>query len=121
MKLASLLPSLFILMSGALFSQGTLQFNQALFLQTNSTQTFTVPVGKVWKINTITADWNSGSGIMTVVINGATYNNTPKYASDQARFQLSYPLWFPAGTQISLSSSGSSWRFISGIEFNVIP
>ena len=129
-----LLPTL-ILLSNLACAQGNLQFNQVKLV----TSLETVPVGKVWKIESViynipltasghqagAGSCNSTSyestaievaGIPTKVGQGtqpASYSNL--------QYTHSYtilPLWIPAGTTLS---GGTCLNKISVIEFNIIP
>ena len=130
-----LLLSTLILLSNLACAQGNLQFNQVKLV----TSIETVPLGKVWKIESViyniplTASGNqrgAGScnstsyestaievaGIPTKVGQGtqpASYSNLV--------YTHSYtilPLWIPAGTTLS---GGTCLNKISVIEFNIIP
>ena len=125
----------FILLSNLACAQGNLQFNQVKLV----TSLETVPVGKVWKIESViyniplTASGYQGgvgscnstsyestaievAGIPTKVGQGtqpASYSNL--------QYTHSYtilPLWIPAGTTLS---GGTCLNKISVIEFNIIP
>ncbi len=125
----------FIILSNLACAQGNLQFNQVKLV----TSTETVPVGKVWKIESViyniapTASGYQGgagscnstsyestaievAGIPTKVGQGtqpASYSNL--------QYTHSYtilPLWIPAGTTLS---GGTCLNKISVIEFNIIP
>ncbi len=104
-----LLTLCFFLFFGTFFSQGNLQFNQVLTyggtLSASSYQSIgTVPVGKVWKIES-----KGGSTINTV--NGNAVTQT-----------ISYPFWLKAGDILGHYTTGSAqdW-FISILEFNIVP
>ena len=91
------------------FSQGNLQFNQVLTyggtLCASCNQFIgTVPVGKVWKIES-----KGGSTINTV--NGNTVPQT-----------ISYPFWLKAGDNLGhyTGTFVTDW-FISILEFNIVP
>ena len=125
----------FILLSNLACAQGNLQFNQVKLV----TSIETVPLGKVWKIESViyniplTASGYQGgagncnstsyestaievAGIPTKVGQGtqpASYSNL--------QYTHSYtilPLWIPAGTTLS---GGTCLNKISVIEFNIIP
>jgi hypothetical protein len=94
-------------------AQGNLQFNQVLVLDGNqNTPTYTVPAGKVWKVESATI--SSGSGYLALSINGSsasivTYANAGN----------NLPFWLPGGTLIGfyIYQTGK----VSILEFNVIP
>ena len=98
----------FLLLFGTFFSQGNLQFNQVLTyggtLCASCNQPIgTVPVGKVWKIES-----KGGSTINTV--NGNAVTQT-----------ISYPFWLKAGDILGhYTGSAQDW-FISILEFNIVP
>jgi hypothetical protein len=137
-SLLSLCSLLFVPCSTA---QGNLQFNQVKLVSTVET----VPTGKVWKVESAT--YAGGSifcvgggptggtvyctlssnalqnysviGIMSYSINGQ-----PNYISDivysnSISAQLSpFPFWLPASSTLAV---GTSMRYLSVIEFNIIP
>ena len=125
----------FSFLGSVIHGQGNLQFNQVKLV----TSAETVPVGKVWKIESViyniplTASGYQGgvgscnstsyestaievAGIPTKVGQGtqpASYSNL--------QYTHSYtilPLWIPAGTTLS---GGTCLNKISVIEFNIIP
>jgi len=108
-----LILSFFLLPFSFLFSQGNLQFNQVLTYNGSLTTSaiWTVPVGKVWKIESVLMV-NMG-GTSTFKVNNTTvlYNGLP-----------SQPIWLKAGDycQFSMSQAGNGY-FLSIIEFNIIP
>jgi hypothetical protein len=115
---------LFINVSILLYSQGNLQFNQVLYLSANSdnTQQWTVPAGKVWKIEAMGIYSNS----ITFYINNVVsfiYAGTYSVASPNAYYRNADagPIWLPAGTVIGHSCGCSGNRWLSIIEFNVVP
>ncbi len=110
------------------FSQGNLQFNQALmFNTTNSATTLlgTVPSGKVWKIEGYGTEVEGGSscgfsfnGTNVAFRAGSAYN----YNTGYTPINNYSDFWLPAGSTIyALSGCGASYRWISIIEFNIIP
>ena len=107
-------------------AQGNLQFNQALHLEITccTASTFTVPVGKVWKIEGSMA-YNNNSPTRITAING-----NPMEAYLTGYTYLNYgilpiplPYWLPMNTQVSFNTgSGVGQKgYVSIIEFNVIP
>ena len=103
---------------------GTLQFSQVLYLSANSDNTtqWTVPNGKVWKIETMgtTTNW------FNIYINGAsagTYAGAFANSSTvgQYRSDSSSPIWLPATTTLGHSCSCGSNRWYSIIEFTIVP
>lgn len=129
---------LFIAFSTWSFSQGNLQFNQVInmsynynFLNTGQKQTVgsvTVPVGKVWKIE-------SGS------IHGEYSANNYPYPLETSLFlgdfcvismssgnygsPVNYPIWLSAGVYsvvMNVNNNGGNLKCaLSVIEFNIIP
>jgi hypothetical protein len=117
---------LFFASFGTLFSQGNLQFNQVKLVGAQET----VPVGKVWKIESVlnnatlqintstTAEQNKATQIL---INGngiliaTTWGNS--YATSSV-VSTQLPIWLPEGT--NLAASTNVFR-VSVIEFNVMP
>jgi hypothetical protein len=113
---------LFIL--GSYNAQGNLQFNQVLLLNatSNNTAQWTVPVGKVWKIETM----GSYSNAMDVYLNNSiAFAYIGDYNNNFGAFYRgsdSPALWIPSGTVLGHSSSNaSSFRYFSIIEFNIVP
>jgi hypothetical protein len=104
-------------------AQGNLQFNQVLYLSNttdNQTQ-WTVPAGKVWKIEAL----GVVSSTLTVYINNAvafyyagTYSNSS--TSGYYRNADASPIWLPAGSILG-HNCGCGNRWFSIIEFNIVP
>jgi hypothetical protein len=103
-------------------SQGNLQFNQVLTYTSQIPKsgfgsTYTVPNGKVWKIESISAD-----GPAKMSING---NGVPFYFNATTPSRGVFPFWLKSGDNIYLydfgGGVGSYGVFISIIEFNIIP
>ncbi len=116
-------------------AQGNLQFNQVKLV----TSTETVPVGKVWKIESVIyniAATASGYQASNGSCNSSTYESTSieiagiptkvgqgTQAASYSNLQYTHsytilPLWIPAGTTLS---GGTCLNKISVIEFNIIP
>ena len=125
----------FILLSNLACAQGNLQFNQVKLV----TSLETVPVGKVWKIESViynipltapgyqstngscnsTSSESTGIEIAGVPTKGGQGTQPASYSS--LTYTHSYtilPLWIPAGTTLS---GGTCLNKISVIEFNIIP
>ena len=112
---------IFIAFSTWSFSQGNLQFNQVInmsynynFLNYGQKQTVgsvTVPVGKVWKIESAIPFNYSGTSQFLVNNFTVLYNNPNNQ-----------PIWLKSvdNCRFTLSSTLSSYS-ISIIEFNVVP
>ena len=131
------------------FSQGNLQFNQVITLQgavnngnvscgptlgftCNSSQIYTVPSGKVWKIESTNCTGNvvnSGgwaSYFMSLKINGVdlvggySTSNSGFFANDPVK----YPIWLSSNNTLQavvLGAPTTTRYFISIIEFNIVP
>ena len=98
---------------GFLIAQGNLQFNQVLVLDGNqNAPTYTVPAGKVWKVESATI--SSGSGYLALSINGSSAS-----IFTYANGGNNLPFWVPGGTLIGfyIYQTGK----VSILEFNVIP
>lgn len=118
-----------IFLTTVAFSQGNLQFNQVLLLSTNQNSNVllgTVPAGKTWKIEgygtNLTSYYNcdfSFNGVETAFRAGTTsiYQNSYAYVSSTEQF------WLPAGTPLHAiaCNGGTGYRWVSIIEFNIIP
>ncbi|NDB36449.1 MAG: hypothetical protein EB023_14160 [Flavobacteriia bacterium] len=107
-------------------AQGNLQFNQALLLNTmsnNQTQ-WTVPAGKVWKLESI---GNASSGWMQIYIDGNLAfeywgGSGPTGGYANIRSSTSNALWLPAGTILGhVANAGTYYRWFNIIEFNLVP
>ncbi len=109
-------------------AQGNLQFNQVLTfgglsnagaLSSNltnylySSPPYTVPSGKVWKIENV----NVSNANQNIVVNNLFVGPVPTGLNGTS------PLWLKAGDVIRLAQSTSTayTHFFSIIEFNVIP
>ena len=115
-----------LLFSLSFKAQGNLQFNQVLHLEITccTASTFTVPVGKVWKIEGAMA-YNNSYPTRISAING---NPMEAYLTGYTYLSLGIlpiplPYWLPTNTQVSFNTgSGLGQKgYVSIIEFNVIP
>ncbi len=123
--------SLFFLLAILGFGQGNLQFNQAKLITTVQT----VPVGKVWKVEsaqygggTTFVISNSGPipiiGTMSITVNAIPIYLNPINTSGSYVYPSilsngqSFPMWLPAGSTLA---TGTNTAFINVIEFNIIP
>jgi hypothetical protein len=107
-------------------AQGNLQFNQVLHLEITccTALTFTVPVGKVWKIEGSMAYSNNYPTRITAIngnpmeayLTGYTYLN-------YGILPITLPYWLPTNTQVSFNTGNTIGYkgYVSIIEFNVIP
>lgn len=119
-----LILSFFLVLSSLLYAQGNLQFNQVKLVSTVET----VPSGKVWKVeNAIFAGGTPFTittytyGSMSYAVNGlACYISSsggPPTGNNYANAST-FPFWLPAGSSLA---SGSNMRYLSVLEFNIIP
>ena len=116
----------FIFFGANSIAQGNLQFNQVLHLEITccTASTFTVPVGKVWKIEGSMAYTNNyptrisaiNGNPMEAYLTGYTYLN-------YGILPIPLPYWLPTNTQVSFSTGNTIGYkgYVSIIEFNVIP
>jgi hypothetical protein len=121
-------------------AQGNLQFNQAKFIEQTSTPYFAnnsyvvsdsfsivVPVGKTWKIESITTgqksyDTNTQATLVYSVPTFISINDAVVFVRGDNHSYL--PIWLPTGTYIVriYGSTGSRCKTnISAIEFNITP
>jgi hypothetical protein len=120
----NLLFLLFLFFSWSFTAQGNLQFNQVLYLSANTDNAtqWTVPVGKVWKIEAVGVYGST----LTVYLNGATsfiyagsYSNSSP--SGYYRNADASPIWLPSGSILGQSCGCGGNRWFSILEFNVVP
>jgi len=115
-----------LLFSLSFKAQGNLQFNQVLHLEITccTASAFSVPVGKVWKIEGSMAYSNNYPTRITAI------NGNPMEAYLTGYTHLNYgilpitlPYWLPANTQVSFNTGNTIGHkgYVSIIEFNVIP
>lgn len=126
----------------SVLAQGSLEFNQAIHLEstnTNTPQTFTVPAGKVWKItsfggysgrlsNTTSQRYymKIGSTFATNAIDGYINNTNSDCTITRRGSTVSDVFWIPGGTVVELgfltnSNASCNSVYANGIEFNIIP
>ena len=140
MKILTL--SFFLVLCSLLYSQGNLQFNQVKLVSTVET----VPTDKVWKVES--AAYNGGApfansssnygfpgvtlqnrgfeSIMSYSVNGQLIYFPVSYAIGSSTVGhltsvdgvAHFPLWLPAGSTLA---AGTNMRYLSVIEFNIIP
>ncbi len=104
-------------------AQGNLQFNQVLLL--NNGTTYTVPAGKVWKLegavyNSYSITYNNSAKL---VLNGTTVEVIPFAFNDgnaisRAPMTSIFPFWLPGNTTIQPTQAISR---VSALEFNILP
>ncbi len=130
-----ILLSTFIILSTLANAQGNLQFNQVKLV----TSLETVPLGKVWKIESViynialsepgyqassgscNSTSNESTGIVIAGVPTKVGQGTQAASYSSLTYTHSYtilPLWIPAGTTLS---GGTCLNKISVIEFNIIP
>jgi hypothetical protein len=144
MRKSAILIVFICLFFSTLTAQGTLQFNQVLLLQTSQSGSVllgTVPAGKVWKIEAaggvpqnfcrcrFSFDVTSSSANSAFSIGWLLEGN--EWRRWEKESETTSTIWLPAGTPVSTTCSnccGSSYtcpstvyRYLSIIEFNVIP
>jgi hypothetical protein len=124
-----------LILSNLASAQGNLQFNQVKLV----TSLETVPVGKVWKIESViynialsepgyqassgscNSTSNESTGIVIAGVPTKVGQGTQAASYSSLTYTHSYtilPLWIPAGTTLS---GGTCLNKISVIEFNIIP
>jgi len=117
------------------FAQGNLQFNQVVTYTgtgsgsfSYSSPSWTVPAGKVWKVES--ASPNVANAPVTRAINinaGSSWGNFALMTASQETTISPFPIWLKAGDQIQLQAAGNccsttSFSYaISILEFNVVP
>jgi|SRR5687767_2422701 len=114
--------SLFILSAALVKAQGNLQFNQVIVytIPLNSSVAFTVPAGKVWKIESAGV---GGTGSTSLSLRDATSAPVAYFFGATSGNNTPFPFWLPGSFSGSFVSSGTNpYRdIISIIEFNVVP
>lgn len=125
----NLLFLVFFFLMGTFNAQGNLQFNQALVLESSAqtcTACWTVPAGKVWKVEQFSS--NSEQPLLFYVNNKqlafmhgnaySTYSTSYWGASRGIKF----PFWLPATATMGFGGMESSKNIsFFVLEFNVIP
>ena len=111
-----------LLCSTYCFSQSNLQFNNVItgtgYTTGSPTQTYTVPAGKVWKLERYT--------LSVLVINGIPiqdfYFNTTNLQGGSGFLLDEKPIWLKEGDSFFLNPGGDNWNprpwFFSLLEFN---
>jgi hypothetical protein len=122
------------LCSFAAYSQSNLQFNQVLTyagrLATttgagDSTSTWTVPPGKVWKIESASGAFAYVTSPVYLIVNGIKVFDVYIYNSTTTR-NVYFPVWLKAGDAVRMAEYNTSNNFytdyfISIVEFNLTP
>src|SRR5688572_12488602 len=77
-------------------AQGNLQFNQVIFydIPYGSTQSFTVPAGKVWKVESV---GTAVSGCGVYLQNSSAQNIGILYYISTSNYSPSLPMWLATG------------------------
>ena len=113
------------------FAQGNLQFNQVVTYTgtgsgsfSYSSPSWTVPAGKVWKVEGF-GSGNSGASECAWSFDGtnAAFRSGNVYVGGTA-YQYSNStstFWLPSGTTVYSLNCSSNYRWISIIEFNIVP
>jgi hypothetical protein len=121
-------------------AQGTLQFNRVILVDNNLQ---TVPVSKVWKVESVmsvntlipaagTTDntYYTITKIIEVNTNQVVISRASRYTENSSRYNsesttdigigqvTELPLWLPQGTTLK---TGTNALYISVIEFNIVP
>lgn len=104
-------------------AQGNLQFNQVVLitLDIDTPYPFTVPTGKIWKIQSASSGYYSS----TVYLRDASANYLATLYANNLDYRVNFPYWLPTGftgdfRRVGNTSSGPK-ATVSIIEFNVIP
>ncbi|MES2850860.1 MAG: hypothetical protein V4685_17500 [Bacteroidota bacterium] len=123
-----------VLCSVAVHSQSNLQFSQVLtysghLATTNnagdSTAAWTVPTGKVWKIESASGAYGYVTYPVYLVVNGIKVFDIYIYNSSTTR-NVYFPVWLKAGDVVRIAEYNTSNNyytdyFISIVEFNLTP
>lgn len=109
-----------VLFAGKAYAQGNLQFNQVItiIVSANTTSSFTVPAGKVWKIES--AGLGGGSSSSLILRDASALPIAYFYGGSNI---TPFPFWLPSSFSGSFQSTGTNpYRaVISIVEFNVVP
>ena len=121
-KILSLVVALLFTASLSSFAQGNLQFNQVISASLNlgsnaNSTTLTVPVGKVWKIESMGCNNYTPQNI-SYVINAIAFSVIPGYQKDAGS-----TIWLKAGDTFYLRNlvNYASGVYYSILEFNIVP
>lgn len=117
---------LFLFVFNAVFSQGNLQFNQVLNLEVTccTPTSYTVPAGKVWKIESAVSA-NQYYPVRITNLNGKSLNGHICKDSNASYgvFPIILPFWVSSNSTIQFNNGSNNGEkgFVSVIEFNIVP
>jgi len=121
-KILSLVVTLLFTTSLSSFAQGNLQFNQVISASFNlgsnaNSTTLTVPVGKVWKIESMGCN-TSTPGYVKYVLNGVSYSLLTNLSKDAG-----HTIWLKSGDTFYMQTTvaGTIGVYYSILEFNIVP
>lgn len=120
---------------GTFKAQGNLQFNQVVTYTgtgsgsfSYSSPTWTVPAGKVWKVESASPIVANAPVTRAININaGSSWGSFALMTASQETTISPFPIWLKAGDQVQLQAAGNccsttSFSYaISILEFNVVP
>ena len=112
-----------LLITSASFGQGNLQFNQVVLITLNidTPQAFTVPAGKVWKIQSA----GVGTSSTSIYLRDSAGEGLAILYSTSSDVEIKFPYWLPTGFTGDFRRFGNTSTApkatVSIIEFNVIP
>lgn len=124
-----------MLCSVAVYAQSNLQFSQVLTYSGrlanannaggDSSSAWTVPAGKVWKVESASAAFGYASYPVFLTVNGTKVYDIYVYNSSSSR-NVYFPIWLKAGDSARIveyypSNSYFTDYFISIVEFNLTP
>lgn len=101
-------------------AQGNLQFNQVILYDVASAgiQAISIPVGKVWKIESV---GNAASSSQSFNLRNSAVQTIAYLGNPGSTAMMPLPFWLPAGFVGSIQNVSSQRGIMSIIEFNVVP